>query len=313
MRKKFVNKNVNQFSSGIDISLEELIALRSKVVHNPIHVKKRVSGLFYGQHIAKTRGRGIEFDTTREYQPGDDIRRMAWRVTARSLKPHIKVYHEERERPVWLGVDLSPSLYFGTRCMFKSIASIKQAAFLGWSYLQKCERIGAVIASPGKTLVYRPQAREREFLLILKSLSQCSNTPPAFTQHNCLHQLLVTLEQQVRTGHLVYILSDFLEFDNRNKKLMLYIAQRAQIKLIFVYDPFEADPPPAYQYLLTDGQKIALFDMDKAQNRNQYQQQFQDKLNDLIDFSRKHSINLQILRTNQEEVLAEPWMRSYSN
>ena len=86
------------------------------------------------------RGRGIEFDATREYQAGDDIRSMAWRVTARSLKPHIKVYREEKERPVWLAVDLSPSLYFGTRRMFKSVQSIMQAALLGWSCLQKREK-----------------------------------------------------------------------------------------------------------------------------------------------------------------------------
>lgn len=307
MWRKLANKYVNNGSSGIDVTLEELIALRRKVIYNPVHIKKGSREVFSVQSVAKIRGRGIEFDAPREYQPGDDIRRMAWRVTARSLKPHVKIYHEERERPVWLAVDLSPSLYFGTRCMFKSVSSIKQAAFLGWSHLHKHERIGAFIATPHKTLVYTPKAREREFLSILKSLADCSANQPAFTENNCLHHLLLTIQQQIRSGNLIFILSDFLQFDARNKKLILHFAQYAQVNLIFVYDPFEAVSPPAYQYVLTDGQKRALFNTSEGQTRDQYQQQFQDKLNDLIDFSRKYSLPLQVLRTDQEqEVLARP-------
>lgn len=307
MWRKFVNKKINISSSGIHVTLEELIALRKKVIYNPIHIKKESPEVFSLQSFAKIRGRGLEFDTTREYQPGDDIRRMAWRVTARSLKPHVKIYYEERERPVWLAVDLSPSLYFGTRRMFKSVSSIKKAAFLGWSYLHKRERIGAFIATPQKTWVFRPKAREREFIAILKSLADCSAQQPAFTEDNCLHQLLLAMQQQIRVGNLIFIVSDFLQFDTRNKKLILHLAERAQVNLIFVYDPFEAVPPPAHQYVLTDGHKRALFNTREAQNRDHYQRQFQDKLNELIDFSRKNSIPLQVLRTDQEqEVLVKP-------
>lgn len=306
MWDKFVKKNVNSSSSGVDITLEELIDLRRNVIHTPTHVKKGSREVFSGQSIAKIRGRGIEFDATREYQPGDDIRRMAWRVTARSLKPHVKVYHEEKERPVWLAMDLSPSLYFGTRCMFKSVSSIKQAAFLGWLHLHHRERIGAIIAAGNKMRVYRPQLREREFLAILKSLAECSRLAPSFTEKNCLHPLLMTTQQHVRPGNVLYILSDFSEFDTRNQKLILHFTQYAQVKLFFVYDPFEAEPPPAYQYVLTDGQQTALFNTNKAQDRDHYRQQFQNKLNNLIDFTRKNNMVLQVLRTDQkQEVLME--------
>lgn len=303
MNTKLNNKNS---LSGIQVTLDELIALRSQVMHQSLNVKKSSSELFSGQHIAKIRGKGIEFDTTREYQPGDDIRRMAWRVTARSLKPHIKVYHEERERPVWLALDLSPSLYFGTRCSFKSVTNIKQAAYLGWSYLHKRERIGAVIANPNKTLIYKPQIREREFLTILKSLAEYSALQSSFTEENCLHNLLLTLQQQIRFGNLLFILSDFFHFDERNKKLILHLSQRAQVKLIFVYDPLEAVPPPAYRYVVTDGQRTALFNMNNKNARQHYQKQFQGKVNELIDFTRKHSISLQMICTDQaQEVIGQ--------
>jgi uncharacterized protein (DUF58 family) len=294
-------KKIHQQQSvaGIDISLEALIALRSQVSNSPMQSEKTSRAVFAGQHSAKIRGRGIEFDTTRDYQAGDDIRRMAWRVTARSLKPHVKVYQEERERPVWLGVDLSPSLFFGTRCSFKSVCSIKQAAFLGWSYLLKAERIGAVIANSQNTIIYRPEVREREFLTILKSLATLSAHVPAFTQTNCLQQLLVTLQQQTRAGNLVYILSDFFQFNAAEQKLILALAKRAQVTLIFVYDPFEKNAPPAYSYRLTDGETTAIFNMENRQNRHLYQEQFEVKLNSLLTFSHQHNIILQTLCTDE--------------
>jgi len=303
MWNESINKAVEKGSSGTEVTLKELIDLRCNVLHQSEDgINKWLK--HSGQRLARVRGRGLEFDATREYQTGDDIRSMAWRVTARSLKPHIKVFQEEKERPVWLAVDLSPSLYFGTRCMFKSVGIIKQAAFLGWSHLLKRERVGAMIATEHKICVYRPHSSERNFLAVLNALSTCSSARPAFNEMNQLHHLLLSLQQQVRSGHLVFILSDFYQFDIEIQKLILHLAQRTQVALCFIYDPFEAEPPPSYQYILTDGEKRLLFNMDNAQNRLHYQQQFQLKQDNLTDFSRKNNIALQILCTNQKPM----WM-----
>lgn len=284
--------------SGIDVTLPELISLRSRVVHSQAASKKKSLNL-PGQKLTSFRGRGIEFDGTREYQTGDDIRNMAWRITARSLKPHIKVYKEERERPVWLAVDLSPSLYFGTRSMFKSVCSIKQATQLGWIYLNSHERVGAAIATQQKVDVYKPRADDRHFLTILNGLVNASKQQPVFSEANYLQNLLRTL-QQVRSGSLVFIISDFFQFDNEVQKLIAHIAQRTQVILNFVYDPFEAEPPRPYRYLVTDGIKKALFNMESSGCRQSYQRQFQHKLDTLQGFARKHNISLQTLRTNEE-------------
>jgi uncharacterized protein (DUF58 family) len=286
--------------TGTSVSLPELIALRSDVSLSPLSSLNK-SLNFTGQRLSHRRGRGLEFDTTREYQAGDDIRSMAWRVTARSLKPHIKMYHEEKERPVWLAMDLSPSLYFGTRCMFKSVSSIKESARLGWSFLLKRERIGALIASQGDIQIFRPQANERHFLTILHSLAAISRLQTAFSEHNYLQHLLLTLQQQVRSGNLVYIISDFFQFTADIQKIIAHLGQRAQVVLTFVYDPFEAAPPPADNYVLTDGLQKILFNMNNKQNRQDYQQQFETKKNDIITFTRKHNIGLQILRTDQQQ------------
>jgi uncharacterized protein (DUF58 family) len=284
--------------SGIEVTLNELVELRRNLTQLIKGNNKWLKQT--GQLQTRIRGRGLEFDATREYQAGDDLRNMAWRVTARSLKPHIKVYHEERERPVWLAVDLSPSLYFGTRRMFKSVCAIKKAAAIGWAHLQKRERIGAMIAAEQKPMIFKPQASERNFLAILNSLAQSSAAHPEYNEKNYLRNLLINLQQQARSGSLIFILSDFFDFDDECQKLILHIAQRAQVALIFVYDPFEAEPPPPYQYLLTNGREKVAFNMDNAQSRFHYQQQFQMKQDDLLAFTRKYNIALQVVRTDQE-------------
>lgn len=286
---------------GIEVSLSELIALRGQVIHHTVSDQHKLLK-YAGQKQVRVRGRGIDFESTREYQAGDDIRNMAWRVTARSLKPHIKIYHEEKERPVWLALDLSPSLFFGTRTMFKSARLIKQAGILGWSHLHKREKIGAIIAKSPKTIVCKPQSSEQHYTNILNLFSHHSTRHSNYSDDNYLSTLLLSMQQQIRTGNLVYILSDFMKFNHDIQKMIVYFSQRAQINLIFVYDPFEAEAPPANQYMLIHGQQKILFNMTNAQNRLDYQKQFQDKQNELIQFARKHNISLQILCTEQKQL-----------
>ena len=288
-------------TQGIEVSLSELIALRSQVIHHSMANQPKPLK-YIGQKPVRLRGRGIDFESTREYQAGDDIRNMAWRVTARSLKPHIKIYHEEKERPVWLALDLSPGLFFGTRTMFKSARLIKQAGLLGWSHLLKREKIGAIIAKASKTIICKPQSSEQNYTNILNLLSHHSSRYFEITEDNYLCDLLLSMQQQVRTGNLVYILSDFMQFNHDIQKIIIHLSQRAQINLISVYDPFEAEPPPPNQYMLTNGLQKILFNMTNTQNRLDYQKQFQEKQNDLIQFSRKHNIPLQILCTEQKQI-----------
>jgi uncharacterized protein (DUF58 family) len=300
MRKQ----HADSASSGTEVTLQTLIDLRNSALHRPLDgINKRLS--LSGQQLTSLRGRGIEFDATREYQAGDDIRNMAWRVTARSLKPHVKIYREEKERPVWLAVDLSPSLYFGTRCMFKSVKIVMQAALTGWSALLKRERIGAIISNEQNPVMFKPQSGEKYYLAILHALAESSRLQPSFEHTNHLRKLLLTLQQQVRTGNILHIYSDFFQFDIDIEKLILHLAQRTHVILNFVYDPFEAAPPPPYQYLLTDGHEKMLFNMRDTKNREDYSFLFQMKVKQLKDFARKHQITLRLHCTDAKREVAE--------
>ena len=102
-------------NEGTQVSLAGLIALRQEAGRLQLAPRGKVLATRSGGHLSRFRGRGMEFDESRVYQPGDDPRNMDWRVTARSTQPHVKLFREERERPVWFLVDNRPGMHFGTR------------------------------------------------------------------------------------------------------------------------------------------------------------------------------------------------------
>jgi len=282
---------------GIEVSLKELISLQNSVRFKKYH-KQNKSFKFSGQKLSKIRGRGMEFDSTREYYSGDDIRRMAWRVTARSSKPHIKVFTEDKEQPLWLALDLSPSLYFGTKNMFKSVAIIKQAALMGWSHLLKGDKVGSVIATKNELASHIPKASQQNFLRILNDLSQCSKIKYKFTENQLLDSLLFKLRHHVRSGDKVIIFSDFYNFSEKNQKIILYLSQKATVNIVSIYDPLEAEVPVPYCYTLTDGVKNISFNMTNKHNRLNYQKQFSLHQDLIKEFCFKNNILLNIFSTN---------------
>ena len=125
---------------GTLADLQSLIALRGEARRLDIAPRGKVLATRSGGHLSRFRGRGVEFDESRVYQPGDDPRNMDWRVTARAAQPHVKLFREERERPVWLLVDMGPRMRFGTRIAFKSVIAAHAAALLAWAAVDQGDR-----------------------------------------------------------------------------------------------------------------------------------------------------------------------------
>src|SRR5690606_11080614 len=124
-------------------------------------------GALVGLHRARLRGRGIDFDQVRVYQPGADVRSIDWRVTARTQQPHTKLYHEERERPVYLLVAHSRALFVGTGGQFKSVLAAQAAALFGWAALYDHDRIGGLVFGGDSAPEVRPQRSKQSLLQLL--------------------------------------------------------------------------------------------------------------------------------------------------
>jgi uncharacterized protein (DUF58 family) len=127
-------------------TLEDLLVLRAVARGWSLHAQMSARAALLGSHRSAYHGRGLEFQEVRPYVAGDDPRSIDWRVTARRGRPHTKLFQEERERPVWLLVDLHAGLFFGSRRQLKSTVALRAAALFAWAASMGGDRVGAVIA-----------------------------------------------------------------------------------------------------------------------------------------------------------------------
>lgn len=282
---------------GVSVSLAELIGLREEARRLDIAPRGKVLATRSGGHLSRFRGRGMEFDESRPYVPGDNPRNMDWRVTARTGKAHVKRYQEERERPVWLTVDLGPSMRFGTRTAFKSVIAARAAALLAWAAAEKGDRIGGLIFDETRHFERRPAPRTRGLLPLLHALSQ-QPLPGEAGGHAGLTEAAVHLTRLVRPGSLVFLLSDFYNIAADNATWLTRLSEHSEVVLVDVVDPIELFTPPAGRYPVTDGVRRNVLDTSGQTQRHAWQQRLTDRAEQLTALARQHRSHLLRLRTD---------------
>ena len=237
-----------------------------------------------GGHLSAFRGRGMEYHESRPYQPGDDIRSIDRRVTARSGQTHTKVYREERERPVLLWLDLSRSMFFGTRVCFKSVLASKLAALLAWSSVLHGDRVGYLVFSEQQHIEFRPTRGKRAVLQFIQQLAahpawEMQDTG-AGEQQPGLHALM-RLRQVTRPGSLLVLLSDFRFLNSDCRGQLAELARHNDVVMIHTYDPLEQVLPPPGHYRITDGTSSVAIDTANPEVRAQYQQRYAEQQQEL--------------------------------
>lgn len=258
---------------GIQSSLQELLQYRN--CFSPKMKPKNVASQQAGQHISSFRGRGMDFSEVRNYQAGDDIRQMEWRVTARTGQPHIKLYHEEKERPIFIVADYNPSMFFGTRTAYKSVTVSRFGAMLGFAASQHDDKVGGIVYSGDKFKDIRPRARKQGVLPLVKQLSQFSMQPAS--QSCALDKVLLQLRQVVKPGALVFILSDFEDLGSSFEAYLKRLCLRADVVCYLVSDPLERQAPKPGYYSVTDGYKNMVLDTNSQEVCQQYNQLYSQK------------------------------------
>ncbi len=283
------------------ISPQSLIRLRHDAESISLH-KGRIRAKQGGAYLSSFKGRGMEFNESRLYQPGDDIRNMDWRVTARTGKPHTKVFQEERERPVLLCVDLGPSMHFATRGCFKSVLACKLAGLVGWSATANGDRLGGLVFSADAHVEIRPR---RGKAATLDFIGRCCRHPSwqerntsAGATRSMLETGLGRLYQVSHPGSLVFIISDFRDMNPAAFSRLAGIARHNEVVLLHVYDPFEARLPATGDYLLSDGRHTRLLHCHHHPTRRQHARRFAQRRHELQKFCRQHRIHLCPARTD---------------
>ena len=262
----------------VRIKQATLIALNREARSLPL-ISNTVKAQMAGGHLSAFRGRGMEYHESRPYQPGDDIRAIDWRVTARSGRTHTKVHREERERPVLLWLDLTRPMFFGTQTCFKSVLAARLAALLAWSSVQHGDRVGYLVFSERQHIEFRPARGKHSVLNFIQQLvahSAWSREPGARPDDNTGLRALMRLRQVTRPGSLVILLSDFRFVDADCRKQLLELSRHNDVVMIHVYDPFERDLPEAGFYRLSDGNEEVGIDSADRRLRQRYRERYDE-------------------------------------
>jgi uncharacterized protein (DUF58 family) len=262
-----------------------------------------------GSYVSRFKGRGMEFEEARGYQPGDDIRSIDWRVTARTGETHTKVFREERERPVFISVDNRPAMHFATRGIFKSVLAAKLAGLLAWAAQQHGDRIGGQIFTGNACRELKPQNGKHAVLQFLNALCDQNDGGRAEQTTLKLEHVLARLMHHARPGSLVYIISDFRGINDQVESHLARLSRHCEVVLIFVYDPLESHLPEKGRYRFTamdgvyaaslsgtgaatDDKRDVVIDTGDRQRLLKYQQHFTQRLHQLEQIAKKMGLAL---------------------
>ena len=223
-------------------------------------ITHKLDGLLQGDYLGLLPGPGSEAGESREYRPGDDVRRMDWPVTARTTVPHVRQTVADRELETWLAIDLSASLDFGTaRCLKRDLV-IAAAASIAHLTARGGNRIGAVIGTGSelRRLPARPGRKEAQGLM--RAIAKTAGQPGRAD----LAALIDSLNRPPRRRGLVVVVSDFLVDPNTWSQPLRKLGVRHDLLAIEVLDPREIALPDAGVVEFVDAESGAVHEIQTA-------------------------------------------------
>jgi len=283
----------NEIPDSVIVSMDSLISLRLLAGKSIGTSRKKSVAQRSGNFASPFRGRGMDFSEVRLYQPGDDIRSIDWRVTARTGTTHTKLYTEERERAIYFAVDAGPGMQFGTQVCFKSVVAAKVAGLLAWSSYSHGDRVGGVLYAGDQHKELKPVGGKRGVLTFLKSLVDWNHSSFGTTNNDSsgFIDVVSRLKRVAKPGSLIFIVSDFSNLTETAERYLAQIAHHCDLAMIHVYDELEKNAPPAGNYMLSDGVHSGKFYADGKHTHEVILSEFNAKENNLKRFCLKNGIH----------------------
>lgn len=283
------------------VSLAELITLRAGAAHSrlPTLVSRAMRS---GRQSSRLYGRGMDYAESRVYQAGDDVRRMDWRLTARSGKLHTKLFEEDREGTLLILLDTHASMHFGTRRRFKSVQAARVVAAAAWLAVRAGERVGVMTFGDDEQLL-RPQRGDRAALAICGVLAQ--PRPVAANAPGSSSLLSYALQRGRRVLHgatRVLLVSDGFSCDAPARSGLLELASRANVGVVLVADTLESSLSAPGRYPMEYGGQRADIPLESDRQRRDFQQALGSGVRKLTDLAR--SLHL---RCVEVDTIADPF------
>jgi uncharacterized protein (DUF58 family) len=292
---------------GVYVSLADLVGLQWKARGFGFKPKQPVHSLLAGRRASRMRGRGLDFEEIRGYLPGDDIRTMDWKVTARTGKPQVRVYTEERDRPLTLVVDQRPSMFFGTRRAMKSVAAAEVAALAAWRAFAQGDRVGGWVIGAGGAVEVRPHRSRRNVLTLFQRIIEANHAleaRPVPGSAARLNETLDAVQARALHDHAVLIISDFDGADDRTRQSLIELAQHNDVIAVPVLDPTATSLPASGRIVVSNRELQFEIDTSDGATRQRLEAAGNARLNALLAWDRE--IGVPVLPvSNAEEPAAQ--------
>ena len=300
---------LSETASPVSVSQAGLIRLAGPARAIALDVL-RVNSLQTGAYVSHFKGRGMEFDESRPYQPGDDPRNIDWRVTARSTEAYTKLFREERERPVLIVTDLRSNMQFATRGCFKSVSAARVGALLAWAAHHRGDRLGGLIFGDRSHRELRPRLGRQAALRYMHELV----THPAWSANGtssenrdqeeeaAFTQAMAALRRVSRPGSLVAVVSDFVGMTRTAQAYLTGVARHSEVLAVLISDPLERRLPPPGRYRVVTSDKEMSIDTYATAARRDYRNLFEERYAAMESFCQRYGIHLMPMSTEDDPV-----------
>jgi len=260
------------------VSIRDLVGLRRQGRDLSFLPRQPVHSQLAGVHASRLRGRGLDFHELRAYVPGDDVRDIDWKVTARTRRPYTRIYSEERNHPALLLIDQRVNMFFGSQLNMKSVTAAHAAALVLWRILAQGDQPGAIVFNDDEQIEIRPARSEMRAMSILRAIEKMNRSLRANDGRRSvpaqLNRILRHADRLATHDHLVVLISDLDGLDEETRPLLNQITQHNDVIVLLVNDPLERDLPEAALLVVSDGELQLEIDARLPSLRREFSQAF---------------------------------------
>lgn len=295
---------------GAYVDVADLLRLRFSNMASKLR-RHQANANQNGTRLSKLRGRGVDFAEVRSYQPGDDIRTIDWRVTARKNAPHTKVFREEKERPTLVIIDQTHTMFFGSQVRLKSVAAAQVGAIAAWNALAQNDRVGGFVMNLGRGVLHPPKHSATAVARLMNSIAADNAALNRSCYRPSVDQLaaqLKSVRRNVRSNCRIYVISDFLPSADFWQDSLRSLAQHNDVTALRIFDPLERELPQDNYYTVTDGSEQQRFDASNPELRAQYQARFDSWSDNLQQALTSCGIRYATLATNNPDLNTQAWL-----
>jgi uncharacterized protein (DUF58 family) len=286
------------------VSLAQLMALEFKARDLSFLARQPQGSILAGNHASRLRGRGLNFDELRRYQPGDDLRHLDWRASLRTGKPVVRTFTEERDRPALIVVDQRMSMFFGSQRSFKSAVAAELAALAAWMVFHAGDRVGGLVFNDQRIDSIAPlRSRKRVEALLSRVVQQnraLNAGNPDAEDEDQLDKALQRCLGVAGHDHLICIVSDFAGAGERTLQLMRQLSAHNDVIALQVYDPLALKLPNNGRLLVTQGELQVELAIEKRNVHQPLGDFLSGRLKDVASLLRRSQVPLMMISTAED-------------